>query len=262
MENLANLLVKGIEHWDEKNREKIKTELDLLGAEYINQSGEIAREELKKRVSESNKNERFEWLRTNVDEKHINKAIEHVANGHATMVSDLIWADLVHEDQEYFQANRDSSALCRHILGAFGFIQIDQQNNILYFSETPNKISEHIGKALSSTSHRVICPYCYRIIREWKITENYFHFAPAKVKCKNCGNIVPTPFTPWNKRSQKYKLNIFIFPTVLIVAGLIATIASKEAIILFFGVGGILGGLYMIIQEWREGQESLKTPTW
>jgi hypothetical protein len=243
---------------EEKRNEMLCSAFDNMSAEYLKKLGEPARIWVKNHI--------MNIKGAKLDEPTANRVVDHIANGHASFVKELLWADLVDQGMKRDKAEKKARSVNSSIPLLFLYEELDSESKSVMKAGTPSKEAANMAITIGFPSflkQQLICPNCYRIIRKWNRKTGIEDMGPSHVKCEECGKVIPTFFTPWNKKSKTYKIISFGLPMLFIVGDLVGSIFLARNIyciggsILFFIVG-----LFWAYQTWRQKEESLTVPTW
>ena len=124
------------------------------------------------------------------------------------------------------------------------------------------KAAEKLTKITIGNTQRLICPHCYRVIREWDPFKNAPFYAPAQVQCKDCHTVLLTPFKSWSRSTGKEKVTNFLFPALFIIAGVLILILAQDYAFRFGGGIAVCIGIFWAASLWKQGQQSLTIPVW
>ncbi len=246
-----------LEERDEKRQEKILGELDVASSEYLKRHGKPAYEELK--------NDILSFQDMNLNEETVNRIVNHIANGHLSSIRELLWADLVYQGAERDKAYRIAAGTFAGLLVKFFFIQAaGPEAEIGQYGEVPQAIITWITKVVAvEQKQRLICPNCYRVIRQQTAkTGGFQDMGPSQIKCKECSQVVPTNLIPWSKKSILYKVFTFGLPLLFIIGSVWGIIWSPDNVCITIGGILILCCLILVFNIWRESKASITIPIW
>lgn len=284
LESILELATDIIDEREDKKNAKILDALDKISANYIAQRGIPAREWLKQEIRNSLEREYkntqprithglnyfqeylliLEIPKITLDEKSLIQIVNHITNGHLSYVKDLLCAELVHQGHPTFNASRRADGVFLRLLTIVTMAQAaGKEAETGALGEVNTDELSRLAKIVRGNKRRIICPNCYRIIREWDITKINFDFGPLQVQCKQCNNITPTNLTPWDKTSVKHKITVFIGPIIFIIGSIIVIIFFRDqpscAVTTLIAIPAAVFWAY---NSWRQGKESLKVPIW
>jgi len=262
MTTLIELVLDTLESRDEIKAKRLLESLDKVSSVYIKQRGLDAVEWIKREIWKA-PGLPYEGSDVPLNEEEVDRIINHIANGHLDCVDELLEADLVFRGNNPSWSRYKASSVLNHLVK--NFILANAAGNEAKTGaiiDMPASELSKLGLGAASVAQRkrrrVICPYCYRTVREWDPAKSGYDFGPNQIKCKKCGNIIPTYLIPWNKRTTKEKRRIFAVPVIIMIASLILYIPTQSIYFLIF----LLFGLFWVFYLWRQGQVSLKIPTW
>lgn len=259
IKSILDLASDILEERDEKKQEKILSALDLASSEYLKRHGKPAYEKIK--------NDILGFPDFNLDEQTANRMVNHIANGHLSFIRELLWADLVNQGIQRDKAYRVAAGTFAGLLVTFFFIQAaGPESGIDQYGEVPQAIINWVTQVVAvDQKQRLVCPYCYRVIRQQDPKRGGIQdMGPSRIKCKECGEIIPTNLVPWNKRSSAFKIFHLGTPLIIMICTIVGAIAYSFGDLTCISISSIIviGCAIWAFNSWNESKESLSTPTW
>lgn len=197
------------------------------------------------------------------------RMVNHIANEHLTDLSPLLWAELVQQgckpEKALLAADKVYKNTLRILWRALRAGKQAETGTLADVSEEVLGNLERLAVPVPSVKMRVVCPGCYRVVRDWDTTKETVTIGPAVAQCEKCNALIPTPFTPWDRATRKQKAEETRFAIGTIIVSVLAMVLSPfidPVLCLAVSGVGLLAGILLVISTRKQIKESRTTPRW